>query len=79
MISRSLGPGWGGAVGMMFYLGTTVASAMYIVGAAEIMTLYIDIGRLWEKFYFKTTELKTKVIVLHCNLHPNGCNFLFFC
>ena len=53
MISRSLGPGWGGAVGMMFYLGTTVASAMYIVGAAEIMTLYIDIGRIWEKFYFK--------------------------
>lgn len=53
MISRSLGPGWGGAVGMMFYLGTTVASAMYIVGAAEIMTLYIDIGRIWEKFHFK--------------------------
>jgi len=48
MISRSLGPGWGGAVGMMFYLGTTVASAMYIVGAAEIMTLYIDIGRIWD-------------------------------
>lgn len=46
MISRSLGPGWGGAVGIMFYLGTTVASAMYIVGAAEIMTLYIGEGRI---------------------------------
>jgi len=46
MISRSLGPGWGGAVGIMFYLGTTVASAMYIVGAAEILTLYIGAGRL---------------------------------
>ena len=48
MISRSLGPGWGGAVGIMFYLGTTVASAMYIVGAAEIMTLYLGVGRIWE-------------------------------
>jgi len=47
MISRSLGPGWGGAVGIMFYLGTTVASAMYIVGAAEILTLYIGQGRFW--------------------------------
>lgn len=32
----------------MFYLGTTVASAMYIVGAAEIMTLYLGIGRIWK-------------------------------
>ena len=32
MISRSLGPGWGGAVGMMFYFGTTIAAAMYIIG-----------------------------------------------
>ena len=47
MISRSLGPGWGGAVGVMFYLGTTVASAMYIVGAAEIMTLYLGWARIW--------------------------------
>ena len=49
---------------MMFYLGTTVASAMYIVGAAEIMTLYIDIGRIWEKFHFKTPEVKTKLIAV---------------
>ena len=37
MISRSLGPEFGGAVGILFYIGTTLAGAMYIVGAIEIL------------------------------------------
>ncbi|XP_072402320.1 solute carrier family 12 member 6 isoform X3 [Diabrotica undecimpunctata] len=41
MISRSIGPEFGGAVGMLFYTGTTLAGAMYIVGAVEILLLYI--------------------------------------
>ena len=36
LISRALGPEFGGAVGVLFYLGTSVASSMYIVGAVEI-------------------------------------------
>eukprot|EP00360_Condylostoma_magnum_P001385 CAMPEP_0168313652 /NCGR_PEP_ID=MMETSP0210-20121227/3448_1 /TAXON_ID=40633 /ORGANISM="Condylostoma magnum, Strain COL2" /LENGTH=65 /DNA_ID=CAMNT_0008273009 /DNA_START=285 /DNA_END=482 /DNA_ORIENTATION=+ len=36
MIARSLGPAFGGAVGILYYFGLTSAVAMYILGAVEI-------------------------------------------
>lgn len=38
MISRSLGPEFGGSIGLIFALANAVACAMYIVGFCESMT-----------------------------------------
>ncbi len=41
MINRCLGPEFGGAVGMLFYIGTTFGSSMYVIGAIEIALRYL--------------------------------------
>ncbi|XP_057370739.1 solute carrier family 12 member 4-like isoform X1 [Daphnia carinata] len=41
MISRNLGPEFGGAIGLLFFIGTTFAASMYIVGGIEILVNYI--------------------------------------
>lgn len=50
MIGRALGPECGGAVGMLFYTGTTLAAAMYIVGAVEIVLVSAAIAPVYEYF-----------------------------
>ena len=39
MISRALGPEFGGAVGVLFFLAFTIAGSMYVIGAIEILVV----------------------------------------
>merc|ERR1719348_2326165 len=42
MISRALGPEFGGAIGLMFTLANSIAVAMYIIGFAESLLDMLD-------------------------------------
>ena len=67
MISRSLGPEFGGAIGLIFSLANAVAVAMYVVGFAETIRDILKVNKsipslrmqklprkifLWSKFGF---------------------------
>jgi solute carrier family 12 (sodium/potassium/chloride transporter), member 2 len=47
LISRSLGPEFGGAIGIVFSFANAVAGAMYCIGFAETLVTLLDV------FYFK--------------------------
>ena len=44
MISRSLGPEFGGSIGLIFAFANAVAVAMYIVGFAETVRDILQVG-----------------------------------
>uniref|UniRef100_UPI00398F2A42 solute carrier family 12 member 4 isoform X2 n=1 Tax=Pristiophorus japonicus TaxID=55135 RepID=UPI00398F2A42 len=72
MISRSLGPEFGGAVGLCFYLGTTFAGAMYVLGAIEILLAYIAPAAA----IFKPVEPHEETSAMLNNMRIYGTIFL---
>lgn len=45
MISRTLGPEFGGSIGIIFALANAVAVAMYVVGFAETIRDILKVSR----------------------------------
>ncbi|XP_043937933.1 solute carrier family 12 member 4-like isoform X1 [Protopterus annectens] len=74
MISRSLGPEFGGAVGLCFYLGTTFAGAMYILGAIEILLKYMAP----EAAIFHSSDAADDTSAMLNNMRLYGTIFLTF-
>ena len=72
MISRALGPEFGGAVGILFYLGTTFGSAMYILGGVEILLKYLAPGAIIHAF---GSEEDDELVILN-NMRFYGTVFL---
>ena len=47
LISRSLGPEFGGAVGILFYFGISISVAMYLAGSIELMLVMRSVGEIY--------------------------------
>ena len=68
MISRSLGPEFGGAIGLIFSLANAVAVAMYVVGFAETIRDILKVNWIFRIFEIIVIVEDNKVHQ-RCNVH----------
>jgi len=59
VISRNLGVEIGGGLGILFYLGNTIAASMYVLGAVEAFQVSFDFK---DQFFFDT-QIESLVLV----------------
>lgn len=62
LISRSLGPEFGGSIGILFYLAQVLNTAMNVVGLIDCMRL--NIGSAFPQGYWTGYGLQTAALVL---------------
>ena len=68
MISRSLGPEFGGSIGLIFSVANAVAVAMYVVGFAEVVQKLLGVCK---------TFLSNNLLILYDNQVRRGSKY--FC
>lgn len=67
MLSRSLGPATGGAVGILFYFATTLSGSMYIIGAVETLKVASGFTLGPDALHMRLFSVFTLIIIMIIN------------
>lgn len=67
MLSWSLGPATGGAVGILFYFATTLSGSMYIIGAVEALKIASGFTLGPEALHMRLFSVLTLIIIIMIN------------
>lgn len=64
LLSRSLGPATGGALGLLFYMATTISGAMYILGSVETFVVATGFGIGISGFTIRVLSFLVLIVIL---------------